>query len=262
MGMVDMTVPEEVNTTVKTALRRGSGWFDKTSTGAYDNESLLNQDRWDIINDAVNYATDTRKVDDVYSYDGWKDADRNLLRNLGNQFTSYESGAVGWIAGLKDRVQKGTLTSADEAFLKMLGFEKPASTSASATVTTPTGTSDGKKKSNSPSYSSDWAGDTNAASNIGINGINKDAEGNWHINGDTYNNSVWYLGGLDAFKNTPYSSGVAINGRLYSSEEALTNPALTPYLSKFITNGKAAGTYTDWYNAANASGVRFMGDRQ
>lgn len=262
MGSIDMNTPEEEKPDTKIELRRGNGWFNyktikdgKKDKSVYDENDILNKDYMDIIHSILGYATDAEDVDTKYKYSAWKDAaDREQLRQLANELNSSEGGVEGYFERLKSRIISNKLSDGDIRILNLMGFNKdiPA-------VTSNDETSSSSSESESP-YTEEWTGNQDAAKRIGISGITQDKDGSWKISGDDYNNAVWYLGGLDAFDNTAYKGGFAINGKLYTADQVYNDRDLDPYVGGFM-GARGSSDWNDWYNKANASGVRFLDDR-
>lgn len=240
-------------------LRRGSGWFDLKNKN-YDTDSIMNKDREDLIKTLLNYAVDTNNVDDIYKYSNWTDADRTQLRNLGNELTAYKGGVDGYSTDFLNRLHSGNLSDGDINLLKLMGFVKPVEE-------IPINEGEVKLKENENvipiNENTEEAVSINEKKGDGETeeGVIQDVDGKWHLVGDDFKDSIWYLGGFDNFVGTPYADGFAINGDVYSLEEVLNNREFDPYVAKFINAGKTSTDWNSWYDAANSSGVRFLDDR-
>jgi len=238
-------------------LRRGSGWFD-TNNEAYDVNSILNKDREDLIKSLLNYAVDTNNVDDIYKYSNWNNADRTQLRNLGNELLAYKGGVEGYSTDFINRLHSGNLSEGDLNLLRLMGFEKPVP----PVVETPVDPDPADGDTGGEDDEGDEGGKPeNGEGDTPEEGVVRGADGRYYLNGDAYKDSVWYLGGFDNFANTDYENGFAINGTVYSLDEVLKDRSFDPYVAKFITAGRTAKDWNSWYDAANASGVRFLDDR-
>lgn len=108
----------------------------------------------------------------------------------------------------------------------------------------------------------DWKGNADAAKRAGVY-FTKNSDGTWNINGNQdYLNSTWYAGGLDFLTGTDFEGGAIHNGKLYTRQQVLNNdPSLNGVFSGWMNARNTAKDHRSWYDLANASGVRFVGDR-
>lgn len=117
---------------------------------------------------------------------------------------------------------------------------------------------------NTSGMHADWKGNLDSAKNAGVY-MTKDKDGNWFINSQDDNNSylgqIWYGGGLDFLSGTDFSDGmIGSDGRLYTRQDILNGKYQNVNVNDFLMAGDRTN-WRDWYDAANASGVRFVGDR-
>ena len=108
----------------------------------------------------------------------------------------------------------------------------------------------------------DWKGNADATKRAGVY-FTKNTDGSWSINGNQdYLNSTWYAGGLDFLTGTDFEGGAIHNGRLYTRQQVLDNdPSLNGAFGAWMNARNTANDHRSWYDLANASGVRFVGDR-
>lgn len=108
----------------------------------------------------------------------------------------------------------------------------------------------------------DWKGNANAAKRAGVY-FTKNSDGTWSINGNQdYLNNTWYAGGLDFLTGTDFEGGAIHNGKLYTRQQVLNNdPSLGGAFQTWMNARTTAKDHRSWYDLANASGVRFVGDR-
>lgn len=258
MKHVDMSDTPTEYTGPRTKWDRGFGWFDPYKEGGEDSAS--NKAKWGIVQNNFRNIYATSDIDDIlnapsYDMSAWKGHESDLkklrtyLSNVGLTPENRET----FFNDLQDRVRKGTATQNDLDFLKLMGFSQD---------TTPSPTTSDSQNTDSDSNNYDWGGDKSSWS--GTNGatITKNDNGSFSVSGGIFGDyKNWYLGGIDAFKGTNYENGFIVNGFLRSKDEILAHPDLyAQYISKFIGN-KNSSDWGNWYDAANASGVRFMGDR-
>lgn len=231
--------PEEVT---KTVLKRGSdsnGFYTKDKNGKYiyinGPENLTNESIIGSVFDALengNYKD--------FDLSGWDDADTlNGLTNWWANKGDFDR------TTFFDRMRKNELDDRDWEVLKAIGFDR-------SSVSNPTST---------PTMDPEWAGNKDAATRAGVY-FTKNSDGTWNINGNNdYLNSTWYGGGLDFLIGTEFEDGGIHNGRLYTREQILNNdPSLQNVFGSWMT-AREAKDYRSWYDLANASGIRFVGDR-
>ena len=259
MALVDMTDPNEVKQeeTPKTALRRGSGWFDydtdEQGNSVYREKGPGNIDRMKILDEGhIYFGQDPSATKDTYTTNGWSDANLTALRNFYATLGD-EAGRNNYLEGLKERIRSGKITPEDEETLNLFGFSKNGQT---------VGAQQQQQQSqNGPSIPSNWKGDRKAAIGAGVGLEFKD--GHWYLTGDSdYATQNWYNGGIDFLKGTEFENGFIVNRRLYTENEAM-NPGsdtqlrdtLAPFISSPRDNWRA------WYDSAANSGIRFVGDR-
>ena len=232
--------PKEVT---KTVLKRGSdsdGFYTKDKNGKYTYingpENLTNESIIRSVFDALengNYKD--------FDLSGWDDADTlNGLTNWWANKGDFDRTAF------FDRMRKNELDDRDWEVLKAIGFDR-------SSVSNPTST---------PTMDPEWAGNKDAATRAGVY-FTKNSDGTWNINGNNdYLNSTWYGGGLDFLIGTEFEDGGIHNGRLYTREQILNNdPSLQNVFGSWMTARDTAKDHRSWYDLANASGIRFVGDR-
>jgi len=259
MALVDMTDPNEVKKEEpsKTALRRGSGWFDydtdEQGNSVYRENGPGNIDRMKVLDEGhVYFGQDPSVTKDTYTTNGWSDANLTALRNFYATLGD-EAGRNSYLEGLKERIRSGKITAADEETLNLFGFSKNGQAAGAQQQQ--------QQSQNGPSIPSDWKGNREAAIKAGVGLEFKD--GHWYLTGDSdYATQNWYNGGIDFLKGTGFENGFIVNRRLYTENEAM-NPGsdtqlrdtLAPFISSPRDNWRA------WYDSAANSGIRFLGDR-
>ena len=130
MALVDMTDPNEAKKEEpsKTALRRGSGWFDYDTddqgNSVYRENGPGNIDRMKVLDEGhVYFGQDPSATKDTYTTNGWSDANLTALRNFYATLGD-EAGRNSYLEGLKERIRSGKITAADEETLNLFGFSK------------------------------------------------------------------------------------------------------------------------------------------
>ncbi len=236
---------------------RGFGWFDPYKEGEEDSAS--NKAKWGIVQNNFNNIYGSSNIDDIMNAPGfdmsaWKGHESDLKRlrtYLSNVGLTPENRET-FFNDLQDRVRKGTATQNDLDFLKLIGFSKD----------TPASSGNGTSGDSDDSNNYEWGG--NKDSWAGSNGatITKNDDGTFSVNGGIFGDyKNWYLGRLAPFKGTKYENGFLVNGILRTRDEIIAHPDLyAQYIGSFISN-KNSPDWAAWYDAANASKVRFMGDR-
>ena len=226
-------------TSDKTRLYKGSdenGFYTSDGRFLEGPENAQNISRIEAILDAMD-SGDLSK----YDLQDW-DGDKTL------------GGLTDWYAaqngtfdreGFLDRLRKNQLKDVDWEILGKMGFGQGV---------TP--------QTDSKTSHVDWKGNADSAKRAGVY-FTKNSDGTWNINGnDDYLNSTWYGGGLDFLTGTEFEGGGIHNGRLYTREQILNNdPSLQNAFGSWMTARDTAKDHRSWYDLANASGIRFVGDR-
>lgn len=232
--------PEEVT---KTVLKRGSdsnGFYTKDKNGKYT--YIDGPENWtnESVIRSVFDALENGNYKD-FDLSGWDDADTlNGLTNWWANKGDFDRTAF------FDRMRKNELDDRDWEILKAIGFDR-------SSVSNPTSTS---------TMDPEWVGNKDAATRAGVY-FTKNSDETWNINGNNdYLNSTWYGGGLDFLTGTEFEGGGIHNGRLYTREQILNNdPSLQNVFGSWMTARDTAKDHRSWYDLANASGIRFVGDR-
>ena len=241
---------------------RGFGWFDPYKEGEEDSAS--NKAKWGIVQNNFNNIYGSSDIDDIMNAPGfdmsaWKGHESDLKRlrtYLSNVGLTPENRET-FFNDLQDRVQKGTATQNDLDFLKLMGFSKDTPVSSSNESSND---SDGNNYEYGNNY--EWGGNKDSWANTNGATVTKNDDGTFSITGGIFGDyKNWYLGRLAPFKGTKYENGFLVNGILRSRDEIMANPdSYAPYIGGFISN-KNSPDWAAWYDAANASNVRFFGDR-
>ena len=237
-SQLNVPVKEEVPETQ--TLGRGSGWFSFGEDGIY-NEGPQNLTNEKLIKDAFAWLGGDENYRKGWTVSGYDNND--TLNGLSNWYKGQNADE------LIGRIKNNTLSEDDYEVLAALGFQKDGNTSVSP---------DSKKSH------ADWKGNADAASRAGVY-FTKDKDGNWFLNntGDSsdYLGQVWYNGGLDFLSGTEFADGmIGADGRLYTRADILGGKYQDSRVNAFLSAQNQNG-WRNWYDAANASGVRFTGDR-
>lgn len=237
-SQLNVPVKEEVPETQ--TLGRGSGWFSFGEDGIY-NEGPQNLTNEKLIKDAFAWLGGDENYRKGWTVSGYDNND--TLNGLSNWYKGQNADE------LIGRIKNNTLSEDDYEVLAALGFQKDGNTSV---------LSDSKKSH------ADWKGDTDAASRAGVY-FTKDKDDNWFLNntGDSSNylGQVWYNGGLDFLSGTEFADGmIGADGRLYTRADIIGGKYQDSRVNAFLSAQNQKG-WRNWYDAANASGVRFAGDR-
>ena len=231
-------------------LRDGGGRSFTYGTDQNGNRVLTagpgNAENKAIINNIMSaLQMDENTLKKTYDVSGWREG----LNGLSPWYKQTDRSA--YVNGLYERLNTGNLTTEDKEVLKAMNFNIDNTTPKEEDHT------------KDPSYiHKDWIGSQDAAKAAGI-GINKDENG-FYITGDSqFGKGTWYTGGMDWTKGTIFEDSFMHNGRLYDKDYILNraSPEIRAAVAPFIENGSKAKNFNDWYDAANASGVRFVGDR-
>lgn len=237
-SQLSVPVKEEVPETQ--TLGRGSGWFSFGEDGIY-NEGPQNLTNEKLIKDAFAWLGGDENYRKGWTVSGYDNND--TLNGLSNWYKGQNADE------LIGRIKNNTLSEDDYEVLAALGFQKDGNISV---------LSDSKKSH------ADWKGNADAASRAGVY-FTKDKDGNWFLNniGDSsdYLGQVWYNGGLDFLSGTEFADGmIGADGRLYTRADILGGKYQDGRVNAFLSAQNQNG-WRNWYDAANASGVRFTGDR-
>lgn len=191
----------------------------------------------------INAILDAMDSGDMTKYD---------LKDWNNDLTL--SGLTDWYAAQKGafdrnaffgRLRGNSLKDVDWEVLTKMGFSRNPVTSVPTTTQS----------------HSDWKGDADSATRSGVY-FTKNTDGTWNINGNTdYLNSTWYGGGLDFLTGTEFEGGGIHNGRLYTRAQILNNDPALKGAFQPMYNAIGSKDWRSWYDAMNASGIRFVGDR-
>lgn len=226
----------------KTRLYKGSdanGFYESDGSFLEGPENMQNISRITTILDAIQ-SGDLSK----YDLQDWE-GDTTL------------SGLTDWYAAQNGgfnreefltRLRENKLTNLDWEVLSKMGF-----VAGTPVVSSPSDT-----------FHEDWNGNKDAASKQGVY-FTKDKDGNWIVKSNDSSNqylgSNWYAGGLDFLAGTQWADGIiGADGRLYTRGEVLNGTYRSPEVAAFLA-AMDAKDWRSWYDLANASGVRFSGDR-
>lgn len=261
LSSIDMNTPEEPKEPVESKYKweRGNNdWWTNTKDGkSIDFEDVLNSDRWNTVINNINNIYNSRDIKDImnneeYDMSAWSNNTTELerLRNLYNEIGDTPEIRQQYLDNLKQRLISGNLTSGDYDLLGLMGFKRPD-----------TQNSNNNKQNNEYKTPEGWTGNTDAAKNAGITIVHNE-DGTWSVTGsDNYTKNTWYNKGLKFLEGTPFEDGFIIDGILRSKEDVLANPdSYRDKIGNFMALGNSNG-WNDWYDKANASGVRFVGDR-
>lgn len=260
MAYVNMNTPEEKpkEAPSKTTLRRGYKWwdYDKDSEGnlVYRENGPGNQDRMAVLKGARTYFDDKdiNTLKDRFSTEGWSSREIDSFRNMYNSLD--DAAKNDFWTNLESHIKTNQLTSAEEEVLNLFGFNRNGSMSRESV----------NEDSSAPTIHKDWKGDVNLAKKYGIGLDFKD--GNWYITGDNdFAKQNWYTGDMDWLAGTEFEDGFIINGRLYSANDVTNKYNLSPEVQQILTpwfsTDRSKSNWRDFYDALNASNIRFIGDR-
>jgi len=226
-------------------------WFvyekDKDGNWIYSQDSPTNLSLQALISNAKRYVSD-EAFRNQYAKTGWT---QPWLKAYENAVANNQD----WntiMSNIEDRIQhKGTLDASDKEWLKILGIVEPS--------TDGTG---GTKEDDTKIV-------LRAPKDSGIDvsylpddvRIEKGNDGRLHIIGGNNWDEDWFLGGMDAFKSSPYAAGFVVDRTLYTPQEALniTTGALGDKFTQWFNSGKISD-YGQRYNAFRNSGFRFIND--
>lgn len=262
---VDMTDDTESTKIPKFKWERGNNdwWTTKKvdNKDVYDDTDVQNKDRWNTVINNFTNIFGSSKIDDImkapaYDMSAWTghESDLDKLRKLYNEVGNTKESRDQYLNNLKQRLISGNLTEGDYNILSLMGFKKPETQNTNDNSVQEPASTEYKVPEG-------WTGDIDAAKNAGITIVHND-DGTWSITGpDDYTKNTWYNKGLKFLKGTPFEDGFIINGVLRSKEDVLANPdSYRDKIGNFMALGNSKG-WNDWYDRANASGVRFAGDR-
>lgn len=262
---VDMTDDTKSTKVPKFKWERGNNdWWTTKKVGnkdVYDDTDVQNKDRWNTVVNNFTNIFGSSKIDDImkapaYDMSAWTghESDLDKLRKLYNEVGNTKEARDQYLNNLKQRLISGNLTDGDYNILSLMGFKKPGTQNISTN-------SEQETTSTEDKVPEGWTGDIDAAKNAGITIVHND-DGTWGITGpDDYTKNTWYNKGLKFLKGTPFEDGFIIDGILRSKEDVLANPdSYRDKIGNFMSLGNSRG-WNDWYDRANASGVRFAGDR-
>lgn len=231
-----LTTPTKEETSNTTALRIGSGWqtYDKDGNAIRGPQGMTNEE---IIRDAFAYMAGDEDYRKGFTTDKYG-ADLNGLLNW------YQQGYD--VNGLINRLNTNNgkdLSQEDIEVLGALGFSRDS-----------VPTSELKMDDS-------WTGNRDAADRNNVF-FTKDENGNWLIHGnEDYTKNTWYGGGLDFLAGTAFENGGIYNGRLFTREQIEQNHKDLDNSFAGWMGARSASDWRNWYDQANASGVRFSGDR-
>ena len=261
LSSIDMNIPEEPKEPVESKYKweRGNNdWWTNTKDGkSIDFEDVLNRDRWNTVINNIDNIYNSRDIKDImnneeYDMSAWSNNTTELerLRNLYNEIGDTPEIRQQYLNNLKQRLISGSLTAGDYDLLGLMGFKKPDTQNVN-----------NNKQNNEYKTPEGWTGNTDAAKNAGVTIVHNE-DGTWSVTGsDNYTKNTWYNKGLKFLEGTPFEDGFIIDGILRSKEDVLANPDSYRYkIGNFMALGNSNG-WNDWYDRANASGVRFVGDR-
>lgn len=235
-SQLNIPIKEEVPET--TALRIGSGWqtYDKDGNAVRGPQGMTNEE---IIRDAFAYMAGDENYRKGFTTDKYG-ADLNGLLNW------YQQGYD--VNSLINRFNTNSgkdLSQEDLDVLKALGFSREP------VVETPS----------ELKMDESWNGNRDAADRNNVF-FTKDKDGNWLIHGnEDYTKNTWYGGGLDFLAGTAFENGGIYNGRLFTREQIEQNHKDLDNSFAGWMGARSASDWRNWYDQANASGVRFSGDR-
>lgn len=265
MQNIDMSDDSEKVTAPKFKWERGNNdwWTTKKvdNNDVYDSDDIMNQDRWNTVVNNFTNIIGSSKIEDImnasaFDMSAWTghESDLTQLRKLYNEVGGTKEARDQYLNNLKQRLVSDNLTEGDYNILRLMGFVKPK-------VQTSTETSSNNGNNNTYTIPDGWTGNTDAAKDAGVT-ISHNDDGTWSITGpDEYTKNTWYNKGLKFLENTPFADGFIINGILRSKDDILANPDnYQDKIGSFMSLGNSNG-WNDWYDRANASGVRFVGDR-
>ena len=261
LSSIDMNIPEEPKEPVESKYKweRGNNdWWTNTKDGkSIDFEDVLNRDRWNTVINNIDNIYNSRDIKDImnneeYDMSAWSNNTTELerLRNLYNEIGDTPEIRQQYLNNLKQRLISGSLTAGDYDLLGLMGFKKPDTQNVN-----------NNKQNNEYKTPEGWTGNTDAAKNAGVTIVHNE-DGTWSVTGsDNYTKNTWYNKGLKFLEGTPFEDGFIIDGILRSKEDVLANPdSYRDKIGNFMALGNSNG-WNDWYDRANASGVRFVGDR-
>lgn len=261
LSSIDMNIPEEQKEPVESKYKweRGNNdWWTNTKDGkSIDFEDVLNRDRWNTVINNIDNIYNSRDIKDImnneeYDMSDWSNNTTELerLRNLYNEIGDTPEVRQQYLNNLKQRLISGNLTTGDYDLLSLMGFKRPD-----------TQNTNNNEQNNKYKTPEGWTGNADAAKNAGVNIVHNE-DGTWSVTGsDNYTKNTWYNKGLKFLEGTPFEDGFIIDGILRSKEDILANPdSYRDKIGNFMALGNSNG-WNDWYDRANISGVRFVGDR-
>lgn len=261
LSSIDMNIPEEQKEPVESKYKweRGNNdWWTNTKDGkSIDFEDVLNRDRWNTVINNIDNIYNSRDIKDImnneeYDMSDWSNNTTELerLRNLYNEIGDTPEVRQQYLNNLKQRLISGNLTTGDYDLLSLMGFKRPD-----------TQNTNNNEQNNKYKTPEGWTGNADAAKNAGVNIVHNE-DGTWSVTGsDNYTKNTWYNKGLKFLEGTPFEDGFIIDGILRSKEDILANPdSYRDKIGNFMALGNSNG-WNDWYDRANTSGVRFVGDR-
>lgn len=261
LSSIDMNTPEEPKEPIESKYKweRGNNdWWTNTKDGkSIDFEDVLNRDRWNTVINNIDNIYNSKDIKDImndkeYDMSAWSNNVTELerLRNLYNEIGDTPEVRQQYLDNLKQRLISGNLTSGDYDLLGLMGFKRPD-----------TQNTNNNEQNNEYKIPEGWTGNTDAAKNAGVIIVHNE-DGTWSVTGsDNYTKNTWYNKGLKFLEGTPFEDGFIIDGILRSKEDILENPdSYRDKIGNFMALGNSNG-WNDWYDRANASGVRFVGDR-
>ena len=265
LSSIDMNIPEEPKAPVESKYRweRGNNdWWTNTKDGkSIDFEDVLNRDRWNTVINNIDNIYNSRDIKDImnnkeYDMSAWSNNTTELerLRNLYNEIGDTPEVRQQYLNNLKQRLISGNLTTGDYDLLGLMGFKRPDTQNVN-------NNEQNNEQNNEYKIPEGWTGNADAAKSAGVNIVYND-DGTWSVAGsDNYTKNTWYNKGLKFLEGTPFEDGFIIDGILRSKEDILANPdSYRDKIGNFMALGNSNG-WNDWYDRANASGVRFVGDR-
>ena len=231
-----LNVPAKEEASNTTALRIGSGWQEYNNDGnaVRGPQGMTNEE---IIRDAFAYMAGDENYRKGFTTDKYG-ADLNGLLNWYQQGYDVEGLIKRW------NTKNGKdLSKEDIEVLGALGFSRDS-----------VPTSELKMDDS-------WTGNRDAADRNNVF-FTKDEDGNWLIHGnEDYTKNTWYGGGLDFLSGTEFENGGIYNGRLFTREQIEQNHKDLDNSFAGWMGARSASDWRNWYDQANASGVRFSGDR-
>lgn len=254
MSMVDMSPEAEKTDSTSTnrkKLRRGDGWWTYDKDKKYVDD-FSGRDKHAIIKEIRAYFDDADRdtLKDRYDLSGWNEDQMNTFRS---DYDALENKNEFW-NNLDAAIRSNNLTPYQKTLLQSWGFNDGVVTGSGA---------DSGDGNNTPTVDPNWKGNADRARARGV-GIRKRSDGRWEVYGDNdFTNGTWYLKGFD-FVPEEFQNGFLHNGIFYTQDEALdnngTNYDLYNAIDPWISAWNSDASYNDRWNAAKATGVRFLGD--